>query len=222
MVDVIEREEPACMVCHWTGVHWNGEEVGFKIFQEVVSRLHDRYDNLIWMKLAEISRYWAAKELTALATAPNGAKLVAPFACPGFTLEAKARPGRDPLLRAGAAQTRLQRVGRTLDLRPGTWTQAGGIMHHGLAGLFWSAVPEEHWPEHPEHRAAIESKFEAPYGDRRQEIVFIGQGIDEAQARSALDACLLDDKELAAGADAWAVLPDPFPQWIREVEEQHT
>ena len=103
----------------------------------------------------------------------------------------------------------------------GAWSQAGGIMHHGFAGLFWSAVPEENWPEHVEHRAAIETKFEAPYGDRRQEIVFIGQGIDEAQARSALDACLLDDKELAAGADAWAALPDPFPQWIREVEEQH-
>jgi G3E family GTPase len=98
----------------------------------------------------------------------------------------------------------------------GSWSQAGGIMNHGFAGLFWSAVPETHWPEHVEHRAAIESKCEPPYGDRRQEIVFIGQMLDEEQARRALDACLLTEAELAAGPEAWKVYPDPFPQWIRE------
>ena len=102
----------------------------------------------------------------------------------------------------------------------GAWSQAGGIMRHGFAGLFWSAVPGEHWPEHPEHRAAIESKFEGPYGDRRQEIVFIGQQLDEVQARRALDACLLDETEFAAGPEAWAQLPDPFPEWMPEVEEE--
>ncbi len=101
----------------------------------------------------------------------------------------------------------------------GSWSQAGGIMNHGFAGLFWSAVGEESWPDHPEHRQAIESKCEAPYGDRRQEIVFIGQGLDEEQASRALDACLLNDAELAAGPAVWKHYPDPFPQWIREVEE---
>jgi len=102
----------------------------------------------------------------------------------------------------------------------GAWSQAGGIMQHGFAGLFWSAVPEDHWPENPEFRAAIRSKFETPYGDRRQEIVFIGQRLDETDARRALDDCLLSDAELAAGKAAWTTLPDPFPQWIREVEEE--
>ena len=92
-------------------------------------------------------------------------------------------------------------------------------MNHGFAGLFWSAVPEDQWPDHMEHRAAIESKCEPPYGDRRQEIVFIGQELDEEQASRALDACLLNEKELAAGPDGWKQFPDPFPQWIREVEE---
>ena len=101
----------------------------------------------------------------------------------------------------------------------GSWSQAGGIMNHGFAGLFWSAVPEDQWPDHTEHRAEIESKCEPPYGDRRQEIVFIGQGLDEERARRALDACLLNEAELAAGPDSWKQLPDPFPQWIREVEE---
>ena len=101
----------------------------------------------------------------------------------------------------------------------GSWSQAGGIMNHGFAGLFWSAVPRDQWPDHAEHRAAIESKFEPPYGDRRQEIVFIGQGLDQEQASRALDACLLNEEELAAGPDSWKQFPDPFPQWIREVEE---
>ncbi len=101
----------------------------------------------------------------------------------------------------------------------GSWSQAGGIMNHGFAGLFWSAMPKEHWPDDAEHRAAIESKCEPPYGDRRQEIVFIGQGLDEENARRALDACLLNEVELAAGPEAWKRYPDPFPQWVREVEE---
>ena len=101
----------------------------------------------------------------------------------------------------------------------GSWSQAGGIMNHEFAGLFWSALPEDQWPEHPEHRAAIESKCEPPYGDRRQEIVFIGQALDEKQACQALDACLLNEKELATGPDSWKQFPDPFPQWIREIEE---
>jgi len=62
--EVIERGEPAILVCHWPGIYFNGEQIGFKIFQEVVRRVHSRYDNLIWMKLSEIARYWAARELT--------------------------------------------------------------------------------------------------------------------------------------------------------------
>ena len=101
----------------------------------------------------------------------------------------------------------------------GSWSQAGGIMNHGFAGLFWSAVPEDQWPDDADHRVQIESKCEPPYGDRRQEIVFIGQELDEGQARRALDACLLNERELGAGPDSWKQFPDPFPQWIREVEE---
>ena len=101
----------------------------------------------------------------------------------------------------------------------GSWSQAGGIMNHGFAGLFWSAVPEDQWPDDLQYRAEIESKCEPPYGDRRQEIVFIGQGLNQEQARRALDACLLNERELIAGPDRWKQFPDPFPQWIREAEE---
>jgi hypothetical protein len=86
MVEVIERGEPAMMVCHWTGIYWNGLELGFQVFQEVVKRLHARFDNLIWMKLSELARYWAAKELTAIQPEPGAIHFSAPFACGNFTV----------------------------------------------------------------------------------------------------------------------------------------
>jgi hypothetical protein len=86
--EVIARGEPAILVCHWPGLYFNGREVGFQIFQDVVRRLHDAYDNLIWMKLSEIARYWTARELTRIERAlPDQLALYAPFACPELTLK---------------------------------------------------------------------------------------------------------------------------------------
>lgn len=87
MVDVIESGEPAIMVCHWPGIYFNGEKVGFNILKEAKRRLHQKYDNLIWMKLSEISRYWAAKELTRISVENNVIKMFAPFAAPDFTIK---------------------------------------------------------------------------------------------------------------------------------------
>ena len=87
MVDVIESGEPAIMVSHWPGIYYNGKKIGFSILKEIVSRLNQKYNNLKWMKLAEISRYWAAKELTAISINNNTLKLIAPFAAPYFTLK---------------------------------------------------------------------------------------------------------------------------------------
>jgi hypothetical protein len=87
MVEVIESGEPAIMVCHWPGIYFNGEKVGFNILKEVKKRLDLKYNNLIWMKLCEISRYWAAKELTKMEIHGNKIVMKAPFSCPGFTLK---------------------------------------------------------------------------------------------------------------------------------------
>ncbi|MDR5858087.1 GTP-binding protein [Halomonas eurihalina] len=95
----------------------------------------------------------------------------------------------------------------------GQWSQAGGIAHYGLAGMFWKAIPEEHWPDEPAFRQRIIEKWQEPFGDMRQELVFIGQNMDEVEIRRALDACLLDDEQLQAGLDGWLALPDPFPSW---------
>ncbi|MGM0823852.1 MAG: zinc metallochaperone GTPase ZigA [Pseudomonadota bacterium] len=95
----------------------------------------------------------------------------------------------------------------------GQWSQAGGIAHHGMAGVFWKALPEQQWPEDPETRQFIMEKWQAPFGDMRQELVFIGQHLDQARMREALDACLLSEAELLEGMEAWQQLPDPFPAW---------
>ena len=98
MVDVIERGEPAFMLAHWTGIYWNGQELGFKVFQEVVRRLKARFDNLHWMKLAEASRYWAARELTEITRADNAVTFKAPYACPDFTVRLTITGARPPRL----------------------------------------------------------------------------------------------------------------------------
>ncbi len=133
--DVVRRGEPAVMVCHWPGIYFNGEEVGFKILQEVVRRLHNAFDSLIWMKLSEIARYWAARELTRIErTAPDQLALYAPFACPQFTVEIKlddpprsARVNRIDL-RAEGKTTRLAEVAGRRQLKSGTMYRDGGTL----------------------------------------------------------------------------------------------
>jgi len=98
----------------------------------------------------------------------------------------------------------------------GNWSQAGGIMNHGFAGLFWAAVDHDAWPTDPAQLARIYERSTPPYGDRRQELVFIGQELDVEGARAALERCLLTPQELAQGPAAWRRLPDPFPAWITE------
>lgn len=95
----------------------------------------------------------------------------------------------------------------------GQWSQAGGIARYGFGGMFWSAVPRSRWPDDPEYLESIQSSWVEPFGDMRQELVFIGQGLDEQRVRAALDSCLLSDDEMLAGREFWETLPDPFPAW---------
>lgn len=95
----------------------------------------------------------------------------------------------------------------------GQWNQAGGIAHHGFAGMFWKAIPENAWPEDSVSRNAIMESWQEPFGDMRQELVFIGQGLNKDTVTAELDACLLNDVELLAGKKVWQTYADPFPQW---------
>jgi hypothetical protein len=115
MVDIIERGEPAAMLAHWTGIYHNGRELGFEAMQEVVRRIHSRYKTVRWMKLADLARYWAARELTALEPTPTGLRLRAPFACPDFTIR----------WRTASQPAALREVRTAEALEPGTWRRAG-------------------------------------------------------------------------------------------------
>ena len=132
MVDVIRRGEPAVIVCHWTGIYWNGLEIGFEIFREVVKRLHATFDHLHWMKLSEIARYWAARELTRFQHDPATRRttLRAPFACPDLTFSIPApaaAPAAPPRFGPDGAPAReLKRVASRLQLAPGTWCAEEG------------------------------------------------------------------------------------------------
>ncbi len=95
----------------------------------------------------------------------------------------------------------------------GQWSQACGIARYGFAGMFWKAVPEHNWPTDEESMATIKMQWEEPFGDMRQELVFIGQGLDQQAMLNALDDCLLSEDELLKGKQYWATLSDPFPAW---------
>ena len=71
-------------------------------------------------------------------------------------------------------------------------SQAGGIARYGFAGMFWKAVLEEDWPEDEDYLASIQKQWVEPFGDMRQELVFIGQGLDQDAMTAALDQCFIE------------------------------
>ncbi|KPZ54201.1 putative metal chaperone YciC [Pseudoalteromonas sp. P1-13-1a] len=95
----------------------------------------------------------------------------------------------------------------------GQWNQAGGIAHYGFAGMFYKAIPKKDWPTDPELLADINSKWVEPFGDMRQELVFIGQSLNKQAMIKALDDCLLPEDAVLKGKDFWRTYNDPFPIW---------
>ena len=95
----------------------------------------------------------------------------------------------------------------------GQWNQAGGIARYGFAGRFWKSVPKKDWPEDQESLDIIKKQWVEPFGDMRQELVFIGQNLDKEGMTEALDDCLLTDEDILKGKAHWATFTDPFPAW---------
>ncbi|WP_449043269.1 GTP-binding protein [Paracoccus versutus] len=88
---------------------------------------------------------------------------------------------------------------------------AGVVSSVTPLGGWWASVPRERWPTHPDSLAEVARNWQEPWGDRRQELVFIGAGMDPAAITKALDDALVDAWDFTP--EAWARLPDPFPQW---------
>lgn len=118
---VIARGEPAVLVCHWPGIYFNGQETGFNILKQVVGRLRAAYGDVNWMKLGDIARYWAARELTSVERHEQRLLLRAPFATNRFTVQVNAQPQTDPMIATRDLRSPLREVRREGDLRSGTW-----------------------------------------------------------------------------------------------------
>jgi G3E family GTPase len=105
----------------------------------------------------------------------------------------------------------------------GGWSQSGGGAEHRPVGIWWAAVPKERWPAEKEVYDYIAKEWHSPYGDRRQELVFIGQDLPKSEMLATLQECLLDDQEMTLGADQWEErFSDPFASWsLPDEEHEH-
>ena len=90
---------------------------------------------------------------------------------------------------------------------------AGAMSSVSPLGRWWASVPADRLPTHPDAQAEIARHWAEPWGDRRQEIVFIGAGLDREAICAALNAALVPAADFTPAA--WAHLPDPFPRWDR-------
>jgi hypothetical protein len=62
--------------------------------------------------------------------------------------------------------------------------------------------------------------WKEPFGDRRQQIVYIGQNLPKDAMIAELDRCLLTDEEMVRGPEVWGKLPDPFPEWLTQAQAE--
>jgi len=89
----------------------------------------------------------------------------------------------------------------------GSWQQAGNITRVE-AENHWMCLTREDWEDTPSAELIYKDMNqpngeEWKYSDRRQELVFIGQGLKHEAIQKILDACLLDDKEMEVGPEKW-------------------
>lgn len=99
----------------------------------------------------------------------------------------------------------------------GQIAQAGMAVQHEAVGMWWASCPAEELDE--EALIEMQKDWDPRWGDRRQEMVFIGIGLDKENLISKLNDCLLTDAEMNRGVDAWLKFEDPFPRWAFIDEE---
>lgn len=92
-------------------------------------------------------------------------------------------------------------------------SQAGRFINYGPYGWWGASLDPSHWGVDEETIKLVNKSWRDPWGDRRQEIVFITDGDKEALITERLDECLLTDEELELMPDGWVFMDDPFPNW---------
>ncbi|KAH6638832.1 cobalamin synthesis protein [Boeremia exigua] len=84
----------------------------------------------------------------------------------------------------------------TRPFQMGSWSTAGAMLTLGSEMPWFCCVPEEDWGADADTMTAIQKDFEGEWGDRRQELVFIGEGLDVDGLTKVLDSCLLSRAEM--------------------------
>ena len=100
----------------------------------------------------------------------------------------------------------------------GEVSQAGAFVRHQGIGKWWAAVNEEQWPDDKSFRLNINKIWAKGYGDRRQEIVFIGlkNEMNESLIKNKLDGFLI--KNYSINLANTFRYKDPFPEWFNNKE----
>jgi len=84
-----------------------------------------------------------------------------------------------------------------------TWALAGKHFELKQYAAWWQCVSRDEWPTDPEEVQRIMKDFEEPWGDHRQELVFIGVKMDVPAIIKLFDECLLSDAEMQAYKMHW-------------------
>lgn len=95
----------------------------------------------------------------------------------------------------------------------GLYQLAGSSSSYSGIGYWWAAVGETFWPKDAVTREKIEELWDKNFGDRRQEIVFIGTDLDKNNIVKVLDEALLTDEEVKLGVQGWKKFNDPLPDF---------
>ena len=106
-----------------------------------------------------------------------------------------------------------------LSTRPdfvGEVSQAGAFVRHQGIGRWWAAIPTNQWPDGSDFQKVMKQYWIKNYGDRRQEIVFIGlkDDMDQEIIKNTLDKCLVSN--YLDTPEVFEELEVPFPQWFKK------
>lgn len=98
----------------------------------------------------------------------------------------------------------------------GEVSQAGAFVRHQGIGRWWAAIPKNNWPDGEYFENVIKQYWNQDYGDRRQEIVFIGlkDQMEQEEICQELDNCLI--KNYLSNPDEFLEMQDPFPEWFKQ------
>ncbi len=94
------------------------------------------------------------------------------------------------------------------------WSSAGGSCKADYAGVWWASMPFQeriNYPAFMENQEYIEAGWNPNFGDRKTELVFIGQYLDKDKIYAELESCLLTAIETGLWKQGQLQMTDTWP-----------